>query len=209
MVMTDEDDDETLLDGSVASRKPASDASSSSSSSPSSSSSLPLDFRTRFSDLSESLQRGRREAQRDDDDDDDDDYNPEPRREETRGLTAVQAGKMLVEMAKLNEELSAVVVNLKARQEESDHIHDLLIERAERAAQRIIFLQTRISSLEQELRENDDELQHLRICLKAAEMQLPPHPDQELQRCIAVFKNDYHSLRRKRATRPAAASTSL
>lgn len=54
---------------------------------------------------------------------------------------------------------------------------------------------------EGELQENDDELQHLRICLKAVEIQLPPHPDKELQRCIATFKQDYQALRKERAAR--------
>lgn len=58
---------------------------------------------------------------------------------------------------------------------------------------------------EQELQDNDDELQHLRICLKAVEVQLPPHPDRELQRCIAVFKEDYKALKKRRAERASQA----
>lgn len=59
---------------------------------------------------------------------------------------------------------------------------------------------------EDELRENDDELQHLRISLKAVEVQMPPHPDKELQRCISTFKDDYQELRKKRAGRASLAS---
>lgn len=59
---------------------------------------------------------------------------------------------------------------------------------------------------EQELEENDDELQHLRICLKAVEIQMPPHPDKELQRCIAAFKDDYQALKHKRAHRATITS---
>lgn len=135
-----------------------------------------------------------------------------------KGLTIRQANKIVAEANKLNEELTSIVSNLKARQEESDvsstslspshtsltglkHIHDLLVERAERAAQRIIFLQTRISYLESELAQNDDELQNLRICLKAVEIQMPPHPDPSIQKCIASFKEDYQRLRKKRASR--------
>ncbi|GAB0134263.1 hypothetical protein EsDP_00002642 [Epichloe bromicola] len=145
-------------------------------------------FRSRFSDLSASLLR-ERAAERE----------PEDEPPQKKGMSAPQAKKIIAEMGKLNDELSAVVNNLKARQEESEHIQGLLIERAERAAQRIIFLQKRITHLEQELQENDDELQHLRICLKAVEIQMPPHPDKELQRCIATFKDDYQALKRKRA----------
>lgn len=81
------------------------------------------------------------------------------------------------------------------------HINNLLVERTERAAERIVFLQNRVSHLERELDANDDELQHLRICLKAVEIQLPPNPDQELQRCINVFKGDFRQLKRNRANR--------
>ncbi|KAF5133848.1 hypothetical protein E5D57_004476 [Metarhizium anisopliae] len=170
-------------------------------------------FRSRFSDLSASLHR-EREAEKE----------PEDEAPSKQGMTGTQAKKVIAEMSKLNEELSTVVNNLKARQEESEHIQGLLIERAERAAQRIIFLQNRISYLyvfpcdaawhhfaetrtrEEELQENDGELQHLRICLKAVEIQMPPHPDKELQRCIATFKDDYQALKRKRAHRASMAS---
>ncbi|KAG9256633.1 uncharacterized protein F5Z01DRAFT_634210 [Emericellopsis atlantica] len=149
-------------------------------------------YRSRFSDLSASLMM--RESE------------PAPEPEVTQevqkpGLTPRQLNKIIAEATKLNEELANVVGNLKARQEESNHIHDLLIERAERAAQRIMFLQDRISHLEGELRDNDDEIQHLRICLKAVEVQLPPNPDPDIQRCIASFKKEYQTLRKKRLNR--------
>lgn len=35
---------------------------------------------------------------------------------------------------------------------------------------------------------------------------MPPHPDRELQRCIAAFKHDYHALKAKRAARALGAS---
>ncbi|KAH7165458.1 hypothetical protein EDB81DRAFT_253757 [Dactylonectria macrodidyma] len=154
-------------------------------------------FRTRFSDLSASIMRDRVPTP-----------EPEPEPPVKKGMSADQAKKVIDEAMKLNEELSQLVANLRARQEESDHIHSLLVERAERAAQRILFLQSRISHLEQELHENDDELQHLRILLKAVEIQMPPHPDKELQRCISSFKQDYQVLKRKRASRSSFATIS-
>ncbi|KAH6897386.1 hypothetical protein B0T10DRAFT_184081 [Thelonectria olida] len=147
-------------------------------------------FRTRFSDLSASIRR-----------DPEPEPDPDPDPPLKKGMSAAQAKKVIAEAMKLNEELSQLVKNLQARQEESDHIHSLLVERAERAAQRILFLQSRITHLEEELHENDDELQHLRILLKAVEIQMPPHPDKELQRCISSFKQDYQTLKRKRASR--------
>ncbi|CAG7565181.1 unnamed protein product [Fusarium equiseti] len=154
-------------------------------------------FKTRFSDLGASIRR-----------DPEPEPTPEPDPPPNLGMTVVQAKKVIQEVTQLNEEMSQLVENLKARQEESDHIQGLLIERAERAAQRIIFLQNRISHLEQELRENDDELQYLRICLKAVEIQMPAHPDKELQRCISSFKKDYQALKRKRVNRSSIASLS-
>ncbi|KAJ4267282.1 hypothetical protein NW762_003386 [Fusarium torreyae] len=154
-------------------------------------------FKTRFSDLSASIRR-----------DPEPEPEPEPDPPPNMGMTVTQAKKVIQEVTQLNEEMSQLVTNLKARQEESDHIQGLLIERAERAAQRIIFLQNRISHLEQELRENDDELQYLRICLKAVEIQMPAHPDKELQRCISSFKKDYQALKRKRVNRSSIASLS-
>ncbi|EGR47131.1 uncharacterized protein TRIREDRAFT_122833 [Trichoderma reesei QM6a] len=130
--------------------------------------------------------------------DESEDEEPPPPK---KGMTAAQSNRVIAELVKLNEELETTVTNLKARQEESDHIHKLLVDRAERAAQRIIWLQNRITYLEEELTENDTELTHLRVCLKAVEMQLPPHPDRELQRCFAVFKDGYRAIKKKRAAR--------
>ncbi|KOS18561.1 hypothetical protein ESCO_001312 [Escovopsis weberi] len=151
--------------------------------------------RTHYSDMSASLPRHRHE-----------DFEEEEQPPPKKGMTAQQANKVISEMIKLNEELATVVQNLQARQEESDHIHKLLIERAERAAQRIIFLQNRITYLEQELQENDHELQHLRVGLKQVEIQMPRHPDHELQRCFTVIKEDYQALKRKRAHRSTMVS---
>lgn len=96
-------------------------------------------YRTRFTELSASLLS--REHQ-----------PPEPTATEMRevsknDMTVQQAKEIAAEATKLNEELSVVVANLRARQEEADHIQGLLIERAETAAQRIIFLQNRIAYL--------------------------------------------------------------
>lgn len=110
-------------------------------------------FKTRFSDLGASIRR-----------DPEPEPEPEPEPPSNLGMTVAQAKKVIQEVTQLNEEMSQLVANLKARQEESDvcscfttlvtftnnvlqHIQVLLIERAERAAQRIIFLQNRISHL--------------------------------------------------------------
>lgn len=67
-------------------------------------------IRSRFSDLSASWHR-EREAERERES-----REPPP----TTGMSAAQAKKVIAEMGKLNDELSTVVGNLQARQEESD-----------------------------------------------------------------------------------------
>ena len=86
----------------------------------------------------------------------------------------------------------------------AQHIHELLVTRAERAAQRIIFLQSRVHLLESELRESDEDLSYLRLGLKAIEVQCPRDVlarDTELARSIANWKHDYADLKKKRTAR--------
>lgn len=66
-------------------------------------------FRTRFSDLSASIRRDRAPEP-----------EPEPEPPVKKGMSAVQAKKVIAEAMKLNEELAQLVANLQARQEESD-----------------------------------------------------------------------------------------
>ncbi|OLN92275.1 hypothetical protein CCHL11_01565 [Colletotrichum chlorophyti] len=122
--------------------------------------------------------------------------SPEPAVEKK---PAVDSFRIASEAAKLNTELETLVTNLKARQEESEHIHQLLVTRAERAAQRIIFLQGRVQNLEEELQENDSELTFLRLGLKAIEVQCPADVDDDLARSIQNWKTDWTALKRKRA----------
>ncbi|KAM0325334.1 hypothetical protein ACHAQA_007319 [Verticillium albo-atrum] len=123
----------------------------------------------------------------------------------------VDSFKIASEAEKLTAELDTLVTNLKARQEESEHIHDLLVTRAERAAQRIIFLQSRLHDLEAELHESDADLSHLRLGLKAIEVQCPRDflatpAAAELAQSIANWKADYAALKHRRASRRATAS---
>ncbi|KAK2001842.1 hypothetical protein LX36DRAFT_313861 [Colletotrichum falcatum] len=122
--------------------------------------------------------------------------SPEPTIEKK---PAVDTFRIASEAAKLNSELETLVTNLKARQEESEHIHQLLVTRAERAAQRIIFLQGRVRDLEEELQENDSELTYLRLGLKAIEVQCPNNVDPDLAQSIQNWKTDWSDLKRKRS----------
>ncbi|RYP04967.1 hypothetical protein DL765_009988 [Monosporascus sp. GIB2] len=86
---------------------------------------------------------------------------------------------------------------------ESGHIHDLLIMRAERAAQRIIYLERRVQELEDERNENEMEILNLQFQLKAIEVQclsyVPKDADQDLRESISAWKTEWSALKRKRA----------
>ncbi|KAL2891358.1 hypothetical protein HOO65_010716 [Ceratocystis lukuohia] len=147
----------------------------------------------------------------DDDEDDEDEENTEqaqPLLQITRvshGMSKEDARLVIAETEKLNENLEGLINNLRARQEETDHIQTILVERAERAAQRILFLQGRVTHLENELHENDSELAYLRICLKGIEVQVPrDNIDPELYQSIQYFKDDWAQLKKKRIAQKAA-----
>ncbi|KAH6688591.1 hypothetical protein F5X68DRAFT_80849 [Plectosphaerella plurivora] len=145
-------------------------------------------MRSRYSDLSASARRD----------------VPPPEPQVAVRKPAVDSFKLASEAEKLNAELETLMSNLKARQEESEHIHALLVTRAERAAQRIIFLQSRVGLLESELHESDADLSHLRLGLKAIEVQCPREilgRDTELSRSIANWKRDYADLKQRREAR--------
>ncbi|KAI0181330.1 hypothetical protein GGR52DRAFT_29260 [Hypoxylon sp. FL1284] len=124
-------------------------------------------------------------------------------------MSPVQANRVVEIAQNLYEELESVTASLRARQEESDHIHDMLIMRAERAAQRIIHLENRIKELERERNENEMEMFNLQIQLKAIEVQclsyVPEDADQDLRQGISAWKTEWSTLKWKRARRRALA----
>ncbi|KAI1245547.1 hypothetical protein MGN70_012437 [Eutypa lata] len=83
------------------------------------------------------------------------------------------------------------------------HIHDLLIMRAERAAQRIMYLEKRVQELENERNENEMEILNLQFQLKAIEVQclsyVPKDADQDLRESISAWKTEWSALKRKRS----------
>ncbi|KAI1873403.1 hypothetical protein JX265_005025 [Neoarthrinium moseri] len=128
---------------------------------------------------------------------------------------------ILNEAKNLQETLESVIGSLKARQEEQEvmwtdlpapspcmsdhrqHIHDLLITRAERAAQRIIYLEGRVQELENERNEGEMDILNLQIQMKAIEVQclghLPKDADPELLNSIETWKAEWSAVKRKRA----------
>jgi hypothetical protein len=100
--------------------------------------------------------------------------------------------------AQLSKDLETLHGNLRARHEEATHIHVLLLSRLELAAQRILVLQRKAEDLESQLRESDDELGHLRVLLKALEIQVPEHPDEDLRRCLVRVRQEFWAVRKRR-----------
>ncbi|KAI5862378.1 hypothetical protein GGS23DRAFT_97663 [Durotheca rogersii] len=123
------------------------------------------------------------------------------------GMSPEQARRVVAEVQNLCKELEAVSANLRARQEESDHIHELLVTRAERAAQKIIHLERRIKELESERNEGEMEMLNLQIQLKAIEVQclsyVPENADEDLRESISTWKTEWATLKRRRARRKA------
>lgn len=108
---------------------------------------------------------------------------------------------------KLNADLEMVVRSLRARREESVHIHSLLVERAEAAASRILELEKDVIDLEDEISSNESELKNLRLELRAVEA-LSSYPaagvmaaDPDLVQSIENWRSDWAALRDKMSLR--------
>ncbi|PVH84567.1 hypothetical protein DL98DRAFT_411042 [Cadophora sp. DSE1049] len=115
-----------------------------------------------------------------------------------------------VEVAKAAEELAAdlasTVEKLLVRKEESDRIHDLLVARAERAAERILVLEYRIAEMDDDYQANQSELKFLRIQLQAIQVQctncIHRHDDDpELTDSIMNWKIDWENINRRAKAR--------
>ncbi|KAK4644779.1 hypothetical protein QC761_307900 [Podospora bellae-mahoneyi] len=110
--------------------------------------------------------------------------------------------RIAAEADELRRDLAVVVERLKNRREETDHIHTLLIQRAEAAAERILDLEKELSDLEDDLASSESELRHLRLKLRAVETLVgefvdPDETDPELFRCIENWKEDWRVVRER------------
>ncbi|KAF4625197.1 hypothetical protein G7Y89_g12971 [Cudoniella acicularis] len=120
-------------------------------------------------------------------------------------ITPAKAAKIAVEAETLASQLSKAVAELQLRREESDHIHDMLVTRAEKAAERILLLEYRIAEMEDDFDANQSELKFLRIQLQAIEAQcseyIPRNGDMELSESIMNWKIDWEDIDRKSKAR--------
>ncbi|KAK4459944.1 hypothetical protein QBC42DRAFT_273383 [Cladorrhinum samala] len=119
--------------------------------------------------------------------------------------------RVAYEAEQLRSELARVVQNLKIRREESDHLHSLLVERAEAAAGRIIELEKEVSDLEDDLTSSESELRHLRLEMRAIETLvnefIPREVDPELFQAIQNWKSDWALVRQRMLERRGARRT--
>ncbi|KAI0112050.1 hypothetical protein GGR51DRAFT_507833 [Nemania sp. FL0031] len=118
-------------------------------------------------------------------------------------MTVAQAEQVVAEAHALSKGLETVISNLRDRQEETEHIHALLITRLERAAQRIIDLEEQLRNFESERKEGDAEMLNLQIRLKAIEVQclsyVPKDADEELRESIDTWRKEFSALKQRRA----------
>ncbi|KAI0472391.1 hypothetical protein F4859DRAFT_102971 [Xylaria cf. heliscus] len=121
----------------------------------------------------------------------------------TSKMTVAEAERVVAEARDLHKSLEVVISNLRDRQEETEHIHALLITRLERAAQRIIELEEQLQDLEIQRKEGETELLNLRIQLKAIEVQclsyVPKDADPELSASIDAWKMEWSARKQRRA----------
>ncbi|KAK4227999.1 hypothetical protein QBC38DRAFT_454711 [Podospora fimiseda] len=119
---------------------------------------------------------------------------------QTQSLLTAQ---ITFEAEALRTELVRITANLRTRKEESDHLHSLLVERAEAAAQRIINLESEIQELEEDI---TSDLRHLRIEMRALETLVsefipPQNSDPELIQAIANWKSDWARVKQRVTSR--------
>ncbi|KAI1368898.1 hypothetical protein F5Y08DRAFT_206668 [Xylaria arbuscula] len=120
----------------------------------------------------------------------------------TSRLTVAESVKIAEEVHSLRKGMEIFMSNLRERQEETEHIHALLITKLEHAAQRIVELEGQLRELERERKQSDTELLNLQIQLKAIEVQLmnymPQGADDELSESINAWKQEFSALKQKR-----------
>ncbi|RDW62768.1 hypothetical protein BP5796_11070 [Coleophoma crateriformis] len=124
-------------------------------------------------------------------------------------MTTSRATELTTAVDTLATQLSNALSEIKARKEESNHIHDLLVVRCEHAASRILSLEEHISQVEEDYEACQSELKFLRLQLRAMEVQclrhVPPDEDEELTESIRNWKVDWEDIdRRTKARRKKA-----
>ncbi|KFY70306.1 hypothetical protein V499_09280 [Pseudogymnoascus sp. VKM F-103] len=121
------------------------------------------------------------------------------------GLSATKSALLAEEAEALLVQLTKTVSELKERREESEHIHDLLVVRAEKAAQRVIELEDHVSELDADYESTESELNFLRVQLRALEVQgldyVQFNDDEELTQSIINWKQQWADVEQRTKAR--------
>ncbi|KAL5346070.1 hypothetical protein ACLOAV_009101 [Pseudogymnoascus australis] len=121
------------------------------------------------------------------------------------GLSASKSALLAEEAEELLVQLTTTVSELKERREESQHIHDLLVVRAEKAAQRVIELEDHVSELDADYASTESELNFLRLQLRALEVQgldyVQFNDDEELTQSIINWKQQWADVEQRTKAR--------
>ncbi|TLD09051.1 uncharacterized protein PgNI_07570 [Pyricularia grisea] len=109
------------------------------------------------------------------------------------------SGLVVAEAEKLCGQLEAMAKSLYDRRQELDQIYESFVEGQERDADRMAELQRHVDELEEDVRENESELTHLRLQLKAIELQIPERSgedkDPELTESIDNWKAEFETVK--------------
>ncbi|PSR90506.1 hypothetical protein BD289DRAFT_430659 [Coniella lustricola] len=120
-------------------------------------------------------------------------------------LASDVAETVVLEAEKLCTEMATVIESLRARREESDHIHTILIEREKLAHQRLqqaatlAATQQHQKQVAQIVAHHETELRHLRVQLRAIEVNcmgyVPADAHADLDRSIRSWKDNWYRRR--------------
>ncbi|KAH7040102.1 uncharacterized protein B0I36DRAFT_357449 [Microdochium trichocladiopsis] len=113
----------------------------------------------------------------------------------------IREQRIAQEAREISAQMEAVARSLQERQEETEHIHAMLLTRLEQAADKIVRLETRVVELEGERDEAEMDILNLQIHMKAIEVQMPKNIDAELRESISTWKAEWSALKRKRSLR--------
>ncbi|TLS28290.1 hypothetical protein PpBr36_01796 [Pyricularia pennisetigena] len=121
--------------------------------------------------------------------------SPDPPRQPPDDVAAL----VVAEAEKLCVQLESMAKSLYARRQELDHIYESFVEGQERNADRMAGLQQHVDELEEDVRENESELTHLRLQLRAIELQIPERSgedrDPELTESIDNWKAEFETVK--------------
>ncbi|KAJ4414291.1 hypothetical protein N0V82_008020 [Gnomoniopsis sp. IMI 355080] len=127
-------------------------------------------------------------------------------------ISSQVAEDAIKEAEKLCAEMATVIESLQTRRQESDHLQTIFINGEEVAHKRLYETALVTGELEDVVADHEAELRHLRLELRAIEVQcmgyVPKDADPELERSIRNWKEDWYALKEKYASRKGSSFVS-